>query len=558
MEEKGVIRQILNKVDKNLVFLIIITCVLMTVILLPGRFASDDILVHLYRIAGISQSIEDGQIPAKICYNVLNGYGYGWGIFYPNLSIVIPVLLKIIGFSVNKAYKIGILVATIASVVIMYKFLKYKFNNKFVATCGTMLYLYAPYKIVQAFMRGAISEMFVFIALPLVFWGLEKLLRKEKNGEYYIIIGACIIILSHVISTIYIAIFALIYLIFNIKKLDKQIILKLIKSIIFILLITSYFTIPLIENVANSQYKMFITEDLSPSEYTLYIPQLIWSSGEKIGTELPLDIGLIIISVMCIIPLVFKNIKKKKSFIIYLAFTIITIILMCSTLLWGKTAILDIIQFPWRLIVFTIFFGCICCSYIIEGLNIQTDKENFCILVLFIALIISIRPYIVDVISTQTSSEVAQDYEQYDIDKNNTKRSYYIGANDYLPAEMVIEEIADRGNQIKCIEGEIIENCELAKEKNTFKANIKINSEIKNKVELPLIYYVGYDIKINGEKVSYSKSDDGFIQIELPNEQNIEIQASYKGTVFSKIANIISLISFIGVIVLIIKNKRND
>ena len=73
-----------------------------------------------------------------------------------------------------------------------------------------------------------------------------------------LIVGAVGLILTHLIVTMYTAIFAIIYLIINYKKLkNKLVIKKLIVSILFILIITAFFWMPLLEHKNSAEYEVF-------------------------------------------------------------------------------------------------------------------------------------------------------------------------------------------------------------------------------------------------------------------------------------------------------------
>lgn len=78
-------------------------------------------------------------------------------------------------------------------------------------------------------------------------------------------------------------------------------------------------------------------------------------------------------------------------------------------------------------------------------------------------------------------------------------------------------------------------------------------------IELPYLYYPGYEIKVNGENIKYYETEKGFIGIDLENESNGEITVKYTGTTLARVSFIISIIALIGFIiynvVLIRKNK---
>lgn len=77
-------------------------------------------------------------------------------------------------------------------------------------------------------------------------------------------------------------------------------------------------------------------------------------------------------------------------------------------------------------------------------------------------------------------------------------------------------------------------------------------------VELPYIYYLGYDIKAGENNIEYEESDNGFIKVSIPENCNGLIEINYKGTKLEKIAFTISIISAICFIVYIFYEKRKS
>lgn len=70
------------------------------------------------------------------------------------------------------------------------------------------------------------------------------------------------------------------------------------------------------------------------------------------------------------------------------------------------------------------------------------------------------------------------------------------------------------------------------------------NNKEGTKIELPYLYYPGYEIKVNGEKQEYYESETGFIQLDLNNQEG-EITVKYTGTMLARVSFIISMISLL-------------
>ena len=85
----------------------------------------------------------------------------------------------------------------------------------------------------------------------------------------------------------------------------------------------------------------------------------------------------------------------------------------------------------------------------------------------------------------------------------------------------------------------------------------KTNNSLK--IELPYIYYIGYNVQYVDENgavhnVETYESENGFLCINVPNE-NITVNVKYTGTVIMKIAYIISIVTVLFLIIMyFIKN----
>ena len=73
-------------------------------------------------------------------------------------------------------------------------------------------------------------------------------------------------------------------------------------------------------------------------------------------------------------------------------------------------------------------------------------------------------------------------------------------------------------------------------------------------IELPRIYYMGYQLEINGQKVELTESDNGFLQATI--QESGTYTLTYEKTTVMKIANMISMATAIVCIILLMKKKR--
>ena len=82
----------------------------------------------------------------------------------------------------------------------------------------------------------------------------------------------------------------------------------------------------------------------------------------------------------------------------------------------------------------------------------------------------------------------------------------------------------------------------------------EVNTSENMTIELPRIYYKGYRLEVNGQKIELTESDNGFLQATI--QESGTYTLTYEKTMVMKFANIISVITGIVCIILLVKKKR--
>jgi len=116
-----------------------------------------------------------------------------------------------------------------------------------------------------------LGEFVSFIFIPMVFLGLYSIFNNTGK-HYWLTFGAIGLILTHNMSAIITAVFTVIYLIININKLKE--IKVLIIDLLFILIITSFFWIPMLETKYISNYQIYEAGNFEASENALNIKSI--------------------------------------------------------------------------------------------------------------------------------------------------------------------------------------------------------------------------------------------------------------------------------------------
>ena len=116
----------------------------------------DDGIQHLCRLIGTEQTLVSKQFLPMIMSNFCNNFGYSWNIFYSPLTAYIPLIFRIFSFSFETCLKLFMFVVTVATGIAMYKFVIKITKNKNIAILASVLYIIAPYRITDMYVRMAL------------------------------------------------------------------------------------------------------------------------------------------------------------------------------------------------------------------------------------------------------------------------------------------------------------------------------------------------------------------------------------------------------------------
>lgn len=567
----------------------------------------DDGIQHLCRLIGTEQTLVSKQFLPMIMSNFCNNFGYSWNIFYSPLTAYIPLIFRIFSFSFETCLKLFMFVVTVATGIAMYKFVIKITKNKNIAILASVLYIIAPYRITDMYVRMALAELTSFIFIPMVFSGMYSIINENKKSSL-LIIGASGLILTHTVVCMYTAILCFVYLIVFIRKLNKKSILNLLVSLLMIVLITSFYWVGLAQHYFSTSYEVFVPGRMERVDvlnfYKTSLSQLVYTDQEQ---NMIYEIGIVTFIGLLLTPIAimkFEKQEREKDFTkIYGLFGILGIVLTIMTLkifpFEKLPGTFTMIQFTFRLFEFTSFFFAI-----ISAVNFWILIKNFNIRdVIIISLIACL---LTTIYGKKISYEKKYDEKDFIEPRRVTKDVGRINAGmasfEYLPSkafnclktyiadredvpiilnnsdnQITISDYEKNGSNMKMkilkaspelangtdkvseVSEELTNEEDTISEANQDDESSKANTTSEYiEIELPYIYYLGYRVKIYGKEVKYTESEHGFVQINVDKELNeeAEITVKYLGTNEMIIAFAVSLVSTVNYAIFTITAKR--
>lgn len=548
-----------NKEKIILYLLIVLSVVILSYPIISNKIKyKDDYYFHITNLLVNREYINIFKfkflIPQIFSGAIANNLGYGTGIFYPPLSYYLTCYISYF-INLNKIIEYLEIIIIILSNFTMFKFIKKITKDNYISTLSSISYISSIYFLSNLYVRFAISESLTFIFIPIVFLGLYNIISLNNNKLYIFIIGYLGMLHSHLVISVYLTIIIIIlFLCFPKKIFKKEIIKKLLLSSIIILLISSSYLVPLLEHKIKGNYAVFEPNYMytleTLKEHSLSIKDLL--TIKTTGVKVYFNYIILIISIITII--LNKKIFKKENNNLYKVSLIITIIsLFISSKLFPWDIMpnfLKMIQFPWRLLGLTSFSLAILSGYMIKLIQ----KKYKLLLTIIISIFIVINGYL--------SIEKQTNHNNLLLEDIQIPNEMSLGVqSEYLPIKTInnIDYFKYRIEYIYIKDGKakthILEN-------NTpyLKSEIELISD-NITIELPRIYYLGYEIKLtdkegNISKIDYYENKYGFIETKLNKSGILEI--SYTKTLANKIANYISIITIgISISFLLYKGYKN-
>ena len=546
-------------------YLSVISLLITILLLSPYLFTNfisyeHDTFFHLSRIEGYAQALWHLDFFPKI-YPLKNGnFGYPSPIFYCDLFLLIPAIIYKLSGSLVLAYKLLVVILIYLTSLFMGITTKHFTKNKLAVILAMVLYSFATYHITDIYIRSAVGELFGMMLMPLVILAAYKLLYEKANYHLLTIVFTALL-LSHILSFILACILFLGILILNYRQLNKPVLLTIFKAMGQTILLTAFFTLPILEQL--------FTQDLVVENYsnasllatsTLFIGQYFqtrpnYATFSNSFLSMSVNPGLLI----TFLPIsYFLNINLKKNSLNYYLKTLIILgyfflIIQSSAFDYRNFTILGFLQFIWRFMMLASVLLVIPASIYALKLWQKYQQIVFSIIVtIAIGLtIFLITPqfYRTNQLTYLTSYNDIINGKIIDPYYSATYKRVELAGGDYLPQTSIDYQNWEPGlynNQYELISTD-------------FKVNynqLTFNLDLPNQtIILPKTYYKGYQITIDNQKITpFLDEKTGLLAFNTGNTSGL-YTLSYVKTPIQKISLLISLISLAIIIIKKLLNK---
>lgn len=539
-----------------------------------------DLDFHLIRIEGIKDAILSGQFPVRINPTFWNGYGYANSIFYGELSLYIPALLRIVGFRLSTCYNIYAILVNMLTCFGGYYCFKKMFKDSAAAVVSAALYTMAPYRLTCMYLRAAVGEYTAMAFLPFVIYGMYRIFTEDETKKEYkrcyvpLVIGLTGIIQSHVLTgeivggIIVLTCVLLAHLTFRKKRFWA-----LVKTALATVGINLWFLVPFVDFSLSQKVNIFVRPSEKYVQATgAYFTQIIslfqiynWdnkAAEEGISGEMPLMLGMSLVLglILCVVMLTvsgreWKRERRRGTFLVLLA--VLTCWMSTIYFPWDRLtnmlpslkSMITSIQYVWRMLAPASVLAAAATGFGLTLLGSKEGKKTAAAVGLTLSVLAAVP-------AMQWLGEVS----------NRTPIRYNSTADMNTAAAVSGSEYTlvgaswDRMTQVfepQIVGGELADY-----EKQGTNVNFTVERAGEScYVLLPLLNYKGYRVTSENGLVTdeqLSTGDDMVIRIDIPEGTSGRISVRYAGAWYWRLAEIMSAACFVFLVVLNCREKRRE
>lgn len=510
----------------------------------PGLPVTHDGQDHVARIANFYQSLQEGNIIPRWAGNLNWGYGHPILMFLYPLPSYLASLFHFFGFSLVDSLKLVFGISFVLSAITMHFFIKELLSDERTAFFASLLYVIAPYRFVDLYVRGAIGEHVAFIFPPLVFYFLLKL--SKRYSSWYLIGGAvsfASLNLAHnAISLMFMPLFGL-YALFLLLQSKKKIQLgsQYLMTIFLGFGLSAFFWIPAFMEGKYTLRDIVTGGDEYIVNFVMwkdfFFSQWIYGGTAALSKQIGIMHWIGIFS--SIIATYYSYRNKNRLWVVSLGSFLIfwvTLFLMTSASnpIWQSITTLQKFQFPWRLLSLTVFLSSLLGAIALHSFPDKYKKyKKFFLLILVAGLLIMNKDY------WHAQSFLQKEESFYSGIYNGTTDT-----GESAPIWSVRFMEKEPKAYMEIIEGKgKVREIDRTSTKHIYDITLSERSRLRENT----LYFPGWEVLVDGQKTSVEFQDPanrGLITFFV-NQGKHRIDLRFNETKLRFTADFISVVSFI-------------
>lgn len=397
-----------RRIDPFLLLVLLLSLPALAPLFAPGFFyESHDGRHSVFYQVMFDASLRNGALAPRWAMHHLQGYGYPTFVILAPLGFYITELFVLLGAgfttAVRCAFALSILGSGVGFYVLMRHLLSVQYSvfsiqpaperartsteyrilntENFVALAAALIYVYAPYRMLDIYVRGALNESLLFLWLPWLFLAFDRLLVRglERGWQGRLVLATLLLAatwLTHSFAIFCITPLLAAYILFRAGQLGywarpawwhalwRRVALGAAAGICALLLI-AFFLLPLLAENRYLDQQVYTTDTYDFRNHFVQVGQFLdpfWGYGysddaaganDGMGFQVGIIGAVVGLAALCIV----GRARHKGLILFYMAATGLLLLSMTplAAPLWEAAPLISVIQFPWRLLLLATF-----------------------------------------------------------------------------------------------------------------------------------------------------------------------------------------------------------
>ena len=535
-----------------------------------GLNQGHDLMFHLTRIEGIATELSAGSFPVRMSSYWMDGYGYPVSVYYPDILLYIPALLRLAGFSVMFCYKCYVLFVNTATTVIAFYSFQGMFKSRKIAYITTILYTTASYRLINVYIRAAVGEYSAMIFFPLIALAMYRIYTDDAGegdnvykNSLLLTLGMTGVIETHILSVEMVVIILTVFCVMQAKMTIQWKRLRvLLLAVVQTILLNLFFLIPFLDYYKHVPVKVLDPNDpLLPIgmqgayllQYFGFFQSPYGESVSGVADRFAMTPGIFLMLALVIgvaLWILGKATGRMKLMIVLSVFLLLLAsdvfpwrFLQVRFSLWRQLAH---IQFPWRFLAPVTILLTILAGELVNQLQDYIPLSNRMVF----SCILASTACILFVFFSQYMDGVNQAnyYDDAEFDR------FHIMSGEYLRLGNDERSVPLLDGKIRT--GEDASVSVLERETTALKLHC-VNGTKENVITLPVFHYPGYHVTDrDGRELEIFDGPQKEISFCLPSGYDSEVSISYQSPWYWRLSEVISLLSLIVTVILFFLNRK--
>ena len=383
-----------NKVDANFWLMLALSIFAWGPLLTPAYFfQAHDAKHSVFFLVEFDQTLRDGYLWPRWSPDFAFGYGYPLFNLYAPLAFYAAELLHLLGLGMAAAVKAIYILATIAAGVGMFGFVRRLFGSM-AGLLAAIVYMYAPFHLVEIFVRSAFAEYVALAIIPYLFWSFTELIARPTARRLALAgLSYGLLALTHHTSFFTFSPFLMAYILYLIlakaRFKARSLLFHGLYALFAGLLGLALAAIYLMPVIAETQYikvEQWTSGSYNYLQHFVYFAQLFASTwgygysgiGLQDGFSFQLGAVMICLTVFALIISLYNRYPHRPTAFFFMILTLITVVVMSSSAetLWQILPIASLVQFPWRLLAVTAFMMAVVAGSFAAGLYSAATERS--------------------------------------------------------------------------------------------------------------------------------------------------------------------------------------